>query len=81
MDWPLGQPYYHTFASCFSEMADNKLKRIDSFQYPLGHLGHLSVNQQAALDRFKELCREKEYYKPAAVDESTSPSHDDETLL
>ncbi|KAI9686714.1 MAG: hypothetical protein M1822_002773 [Bathelium mastoideum] len=62
-------------------MADNKLKRTESYQYPSGHLGHLSGNQQSSLDQFKQLCHEKGYYKPAGVDGRALPSHDDETLL
>ncbi|KAL9091327.1 MAG: hypothetical protein Q9165_004961 [Trypethelium subeluteriae] len=62
-------------------MAENKLKRTDSYQYPSGHLGHLSSNQQAALGNFKTLCQEKGYYKPAEASAKALPSHDDETLL
>ncbi|KAF2232760.1 CRAL/TRIO domain-containing protein [Viridothelium virens] len=62
-------------------MAENKLKRTDSYQYPSGHLGHLSDNQQAALGKFKVLCQEKGYYKPAEASAKALPSHDDETLL
>ncbi|KAK4497464.1 hypothetical protein PRZ48_011915 [Zasmidium cellare] len=55
------------------------LKRVDSFQWPSGHVGHLSEGQQGALDKFKELCTQKGYYHPG--EGKTPPSHDDETLL
>ncbi|KAF1844041.1 CRAL/TRIO domain-containing protein [Cucurbitaria berberidis CBS 394.84] len=58
-------------------MAD--LSRVESMQYPAGHLSHLSDNQQARLDEFKKIIQEAGYWTP------TSPlkaaSHDDETLL
>lgn len=63
-------------------MADD-LKRVDSYQYPSAHLGHLTDNQQKALDRFKEICQEQGYYHPPGVVAADQPyaSHDDETLL
>ncbi|KAF2714115.1 CRAL/TRIO domain-containing protein [Pleomassaria siparia CBS 279.74] len=57
-------------------MAD--LNRIESFQYPSAHFGHLSDNQQAQLDAFKLLCQKEGYYTPAGA---TEASYDDETLL
>ncbi|KAF2500130.1 CRAL/TRIO domain-containing protein [Lophium mytilinum] len=62
-------------------MADAALKRIESFQYPAAHLGHLTENQQAALESFKNLCQDEGYYKPAQVGGRPDPSHDDETML
>ncbi|QDS77905.1 hypothetical protein FKW77_000721 [Venturia effusa] len=57
-----------------------ELTKVDSFQYPNGHLGHLSDNQQRALDDFKVLCEKEGYYTTKA--EGGKPaSHDDETLL
>lgn len=52
-------------------MAD--LSKIESFQYPSAHYGHLSDNQQQQLDAFKQLCQTEGYYSEA--------NHDDETLL
>ena len=60
-------------------MAD--LKRIESFQYPSAHYGHLTDNQQQQLDAFKQLCQDEGYYKPLGTDEKADVSHDDETLL
>jgi hypothetical protein len=60
------------------------LQRIEStasFQYPAAHLGHLTDNQQAALDAFRDLCQDEGYYRPARMGGFDSPSHDDETLL
>ncbi|KAF2466485.1 CRAL/TRIO domain-containing protein [Lindgomyces ingoldianus] len=62
-------------------MSQNDLTRIESFQYPAAHYGHLSDNQQAALDVFKQQCLDEGYYKPAGTNKKTDPSHDDETLL
>ena len=59
-------------------MAD--LTKIDSFQYPAAHLGHLSDEQQSALEEFKVLCEKEGYYHPTGSDGKPA-SHDDETLL
>jgi hypothetical protein len=58
-------------------MAD--LQRVESMQYPAGHLSHLSDNQQQKLDEFRQICQEQKYYTPAAGGKAAS--HDDETLL
>jgi hypothetical protein len=57
------------------------LTKVDSFQYPSAHLGHLSENQQSALSKFRLLCEQKGYYFPNGVDGKSVASHDDETLL
>jgi hypothetical protein len=62
-------------------MADTDLSKIDSYQYPSAHLGHLTEGQQTALDSFKRLCEEQGYYHPAGSDGRKVASHDDETLL
>ncbi|KAF2198991.1 CRAL/TRIO domain-containing protein [Delitschia confertaspora ATCC 74209] len=62
-------------------MSAPQLNRVDSFQYPAAHLGHLTDAQQAALDAFKQVCQEEGYYKPAGTGAVPEPSHDDETLL
>lgn len=58
-------------------MAD--LQRVESMQYPAGHLSHLTPNQQQQLDTFKKICLEKGYYTATAAGKDAS--HDDETLL
>lgn len=58
-------------------MAD--LQRIESMQYPAGHLAHLSDQQQEKLNEFRQLCEEQNYYTPATG--AKAASHDDETLL
>lgn len=60
-------------------MSGTELQRVDSFQYPNAHLGHLTEGQQKSLDSFKQLCASKGYYKPATA--GAAASHDDETLL
>lgn len=58
-------------------MAD--LTRVESMQFPAGHLSHLSENQQAQLAEFKRISQEAGYYTPAAG--AQQASHDDETML
>jgi hypothetical protein len=55
------------------------LQRVESMQYPAGHLSHLSDNQQEQLNAFRKICLDKGYYTPAAGGKDAS--HDDETLL
>ena len=55
-------------------MAD--LSRVESMQYPAGHLSHLTENQQAQLLEFKNICQQAGYYTPAAGGKQAS--HDDE---
>ncbi|CAO2656461.1 Nn.00g052640.m01.CDS01 [Neocucurbitaria sp. VM-36] len=56
-----------------------ELSRIESMQYPAGHLSHLSDNQQARLDEFKKISQEAGYWTPATG--LKEASHDDETML
>ncbi|KAJ4341594.1 hypothetical protein N0V87_001609 [Didymella glomerata] len=58
-------------------MAD--LKRVESMQYPAGHLAHLTENQQAQLEAFEKIAQEQGYYTPATA--TAEASHDDETML
>ncbi|KAF2738023.1 CRAL/TRIO domain-containing protein [Polyplosphaeria fusca] len=58
-------------------MAD--LSRVESFQYPAAHLGHLTDNQQQALDAFKKLSQDQGYFSPSGA--NAGATHDDETLL
>ena len=60
-------------------MAD--LSRVESFQYPAAHYGHLTDNQQQQLTTFKDIIQKAGYYTPEAADGSSEASHDDETLL
>ncbi|ORY15906.1 CRAL-TRIO domain-containing protein [Clohesyomyces aquaticus] len=62
-------------------MSQTDLSRIESFQYPAAHFGHLSDHQQNALDAFRKQCQDEGYYKPAGTNGKNDPSHDDETLL
>jgi hypothetical protein len=58
-------------------MAD--LQRVESMQYPAGHLAHLSENQQTKLNEFKQICQTNGYYTPPTGGKDAS--HDDETML
>ncbi|KAI5198495.1 hypothetical protein AUEXF2481DRAFT_8667 [Aureobasidium subglaciale EXF-2481] len=61
-------------------MSGADLQRMESYQYPATHVGHLSAGQEKALLAFKELCQEKGYYNPTGGPNGL-PSHDDETML
>lgn len=53
-----------------------------AYQFPSGHLGHLSDSQASSFEQFKKLCQERGAYKPAeAGSNGGRPSHDDATLL
>ncbi|KAF1837993.1 CRAL/TRIO domain-containing protein [Decorospora gaudefroyi] len=56
-----------------------ELTRVESMQYPAGHLSHLSETQQAQLSEFKTICQDAGYYTPATGGQAAS--HDDETML
>lgn len=60
-------------------MAD--LSKVDTFQYPAAHLGHLTDSQQSALDKFKEICKEHGYFSETTERGRTHATHDDATLL
>lgn len=62
-------------------MASSPITKTDSYQYPSSHYGHLTDGQQEALDKFKLLCEERGYYRPAGKDGNVHASHDDETML
>jgi len=55
------------------------LQRVQSYQYPATHVGHLAQDQIVALERFKTVAAQKGYYKAAQGGQRAS--HDDETLL
>lgn len=64
-----------------TDTGTSQLSRVESFQYPNAHLGHLSEAQQGALDNFRTLCEKEGYYKPAGPGGVPEASHDDATLL
>lgn len=49
------------------------------YQFPSGHLGHLSPTQQTAFEAFKQLCADRGVYTPGKGDQL--PSIPDHTLL
>ncbi|KPV72429.1 uncharacterized protein RHOBADRAFT_55895 [Rhodotorula graminis WP1] len=55
-----------------------KLAPVDSRQALAGHVGHLTPDQQAALDTFKDRLQQKGYFTPA--NGAAKASHDDVTL-
>jgi hypothetical protein len=61
-----------------SEAGDGKIYP-DSSDPLLGHLHHLTKEQETALETFKSTLIEKQLYTPAA--EGKEASHDDSTLL
>ncbi|KAK3077803.1 hypothetical protein LTS18_009217 [Coniosporium uncinatum] len=63
------------------KMGDNDLERVDSYQYPAAHIGHLNDVQQKRLEEFKELAAKKGYYAPAGQNGANVASHDDATML
>lgn len=53
-----------------------------AYQYPSGHLGHLSPSQQASFDQFKQLCTDRKAYSPTGHGpKGDLPSTDDVALL
>jgi hypothetical protein len=50
-----------------------------SYSYSKGHQNHLTGEQVTALAKFKALAQDNQCYTPAT--ETSSASHDDETLL
>ncbi|WPG97843.1 SEC14 cytosolic factor [Acrodontium crateriforme] len=63
-------------------MADGgSLQRVESFQWPAGHVAHLTEHQQKALVEFKALCESKGYWRPGGGTVEEPPTHDDETML
>ena len=59
----------------------SSISRMESYQYPAAHFGHLNDDQQEALEKFKQICQERGYYFPKGQDGRQYASHDDETLL
>jgi hypothetical protein len=61
------------------QTTDSAILKTGEFGYPSGHLGHLTQQQEEALEAFRKLCQENGLYKPATdIDQN---SHDDTTLL
>jgi hypothetical protein len=58
--------------------------RVQSAQevygFPQGHLGHLTLEEEAALENFKTFSMEKGLYKPQNETDEYG-THDDATLL
>lgn len=63
--------------------------KAGEFGFPLGHLGHLTEEEQHALVEFKELCAKHGIYTPKSPDAPVGGvpgdvgqvSHDDTTML
>lgn len=49
------------------------------YQFPNGHLGHLSAEQKKSFDEFKALLIQRGVYQPPTPERL--PSHGDATLL
>jgi len=52
---------------------------VEVYGFPQGHIGHLTDEEELALQEFKELCTEKGLYKGPKDDEYGT--YDDATLL
>lgn len=52
---------------------------VEVYGFPQGHIGHLTEEEELALQEFKELCTEKGLYKGPKDDEYGT--YDDATLL
>ncbi len=61
------------------QQAAGEVIKSGEFGFPIGHLGHLTEQQQLALAGFKELCAKEKIYRPRAGDDPAS--HDDATML
>jgi hypothetical protein len=53
---------------------------VEVYGYPQGHIGHLTADEENALNNFKDLLTEKGLYKPQS-DNDEYGTHDDATLL
>jgi hypothetical protein len=53
---------------------------VVEYGFPLGHLGHLTAEEEEAFKNFKLLCAEEGYYKPGEGEDGHA-THDDATLL
>jgi len=60
-------------------MSDEASKTVLGYQFPNGHLGHLTPEHKSSLDAFRALVTERGVYQPATSDRL--PSHGDATLL
>lgn len=65
-------------------MSSGPAHRVQSavveYGFPRGHLGHLSMEEEAALNNFKVLCTENGFYKPGNGSDEAA-SHEDATLM
>ncbi|BGP01747.1 phosphatidylinositol transporter [Rhodosporidium toruloides NP11] [Rhodotorula toruloides] len=59
--------------------AEQSLERLPTRTLLAGHLGHLTPQQQSALEQFKQRLEEKGYYRPAR--EGKKASHEENTLV
>ncbi|KAF5872778.1 putative sec14 cytosolic factor protein [Botrytis fragariae] len=65
-------------------MSSGPAHRVQSavveYGFPQGHLGHLTTEEEAALNNFKVVCAEKGLYEPGNGSDEPA-SHEDATLL
>ncbi|KAI9724635.1 MAG: hypothetical protein M1828_003659 [Chrysothrix sp. TS-e1954] len=60
-------------------ITSDTLSKVESYQYPRAHDGHLNDTQATALINFRSICEDRGYYKPSVSGQRAS--HDNETLL
>lgn len=61
---------------------ENTVPAAHAYQFPSGHLGHLSTEQQEGFVKFKQLCQDRGAYFPGTAGKNGGrPSQDDATIL
>ena len=59
----------------------DSISKMESYQYPSAHFGHLNEQQLDALEKFKQISQDQGYFTPKGHNGHEYASHDDETLL
>lgn len=59
----------------------DSISKMESYQYPSAHFGHLNEKQLEALENFKQISQDQGYFFPKGHNGREYATHDDETLL
>lgn len=76
----LGEAFLNISLIMSSGPAHRVQSAVVEYGFPQGHLGHLTTEEEAALNNFKVVCAEKGLYKPGNGSDEPA-SHEDATLL